>query len=474
MDVRHAFGKNAHQPAILIATQVVEAGIDITCDVIHTDLCPPPSFIQRAGRCARYEGEYGTIIWHEVEKSTPYQYAEGEMDLLRSYLKNTKQLTAKVEKDIVNLTQQSDEKIVEDFKKVNHSRVNEVRITRDYGEYSRMIRDINNVNVAIGFSIEKPYHYLSMSRGKFYGTYSDISSTPVKIEYDVKQRRKVRSTIENVHGADFILLSPEQVGYRSDYGLSMEELGGEEFFIDSSTKTKTEHEYNQPAEPYRLHIERLYDQRPVCQWIVDVMSTYLGNSKHAECLADFVVWAHDIGKLTIAWQKAHGVEEFKHQPVAHSGKDFPRIRKPPPHAWVSAWSVADFLWNQMLKNRPKLCRPIFWAIADHHGYSSDMKRDSMNPYRLGFLDHLDNMSQETPWKKWGWNSSILITQVDEQSLNSVYSNIQKEKLKPSDDTHVYYALSYILRKSDQLATRLVSSEVVYKTSPISDTTNRMI
>jgi CRISPR-associated endonuclease/helicase Cas3 len=47
---------------VLISTQVVEAGINITSQVMHTQLCPMNSLLQRAGRCARFRGEAGQVI----------------------------------------------------------------------------------------------------------------------------------------------------------------------------------------------------------------------------------------------------------------------------------------------------------------------------------------------------------------------------------------------------------------------------
>jgi CRISPR-associated endonuclease/helicase Cas3 len=52
---------------ILISTQVIEAGIDITCDVMHTMLCPMNALLQRAGRCARFAGQVGTVkVYQEM------------------------------------------------------------------------------------------------------------------------------------------------------------------------------------------------------------------------------------------------------------------------------------------------------------------------------------------------------------------------------------------------------------------------
>jgi CRISPR-associated endonuclease/helicase Cas3 len=49
-------------PLILIATQVIEVGVDATCDVLHTELAPAASLLQRAGRCARRENERGRVF----------------------------------------------------------------------------------------------------------------------------------------------------------------------------------------------------------------------------------------------------------------------------------------------------------------------------------------------------------------------------------------------------------------------------
>jgi CRISPR-associated endonuclease/helicase Cas3 len=47
----------ADQNRIIVATQVVEAGVDISADVLVTELAPWASLVQRFGRCARYGGE---------------------------------------------------------------------------------------------------------------------------------------------------------------------------------------------------------------------------------------------------------------------------------------------------------------------------------------------------------------------------------------------------------------------------------
>jgi len=53
--------------AIIVATQIVEAGLDITSDILMTECAPVDSLIQRVGRCARFNGENGVvnILYHE-------------------------------------------------------------------------------------------------------------------------------------------------------------------------------------------------------------------------------------------------------------------------------------------------------------------------------------------------------------------------------------------------------------------------
>jgi CRISPR-associated endonuclease/helicase Cas3 len=56
---------------IVISTQVVEAGVDISAKTLFTELAPWPSLVQRFGRCNR-EGECqegGNIIWIDVPQS---------------------------------------------------------------------------------------------------------------------------------------------------------------------------------------------------------------------------------------------------------------------------------------------------------------------------------------------------------------------------------------------------------------------
>lgn len=58
---------------ILVSTQVVEAGVDLSAGVLYTELAPWASLVQRFGRCARYPGESGKVFWLDLELGSEKQ-----------------------------------------------------------------------------------------------------------------------------------------------------------------------------------------------------------------------------------------------------------------------------------------------------------------------------------------------------------------------------------------------------------------
>jgi CRISPR-associated endonuclease/helicase Cas3 len=64
---------------IIVATQVVEAGVDISAACVVTDLAPWPSLVQRFGRCARYGGSGHVVVvdrGHDEKTAPPYSVEE--------------------------------------------------------------------------------------------------------------------------------------------------------------------------------------------------------------------------------------------------------------------------------------------------------------------------------------------------------------------------------------------------------------
>jgi CRISPR-associated endonuclease/helicase Cas3 len=64
---------------IIVATQVVEAGVDISATTLLTELAPWSSLVQRFGRCARYGGSGSVVVFdrgNDEKAAPPYSLAE--------------------------------------------------------------------------------------------------------------------------------------------------------------------------------------------------------------------------------------------------------------------------------------------------------------------------------------------------------------------------------------------------------------
>ena len=71
---------------IVVATQAVEAGVDVSARTLITELAPWPSLVQRFGRCNR-QGEYeeGHVWW--MDPDTPAPYEADDLESARHRLK---------------------------------------------------------------------------------------------------------------------------------------------------------------------------------------------------------------------------------------------------------------------------------------------------------------------------------------------------------------------------------------------------
>jgi CRISPR-associated endonuclease/helicase Cas3 len=94
--IRATFGREADRSQgslIVVATQAIEVGLDISAQVLHSELAPANALLQRAGRCARYAGERGDVYLYRYtqdengatldlgEATAPYHMGKGETPL---------------------------------------------------------------------------------------------------------------------------------------------------------------------------------------------------------------------------------------------------------------------------------------------------------------------------------------------------------------------------------------------------------
>lgn len=77
---------------VLVATQVVEAGLDASFDVLYTELAPATSLVQRAGRVARWKREEGLVVVSASHSMGPAPYREKELKASLELLKKAEKI----------------------------------------------------------------------------------------------------------------------------------------------------------------------------------------------------------------------------------------------------------------------------------------------------------------------------------------------------------------------------------------------
>jgi CRISPR-associated endonuclease/helicase Cas3 len=74
---------------LVVATQALEAGVDVTCSLMLSEIAPWPSLVQRFGRCNRYGecGEKGAeVVWIDLPDEAAAPYTVRDLDDARQRL----------------------------------------------------------------------------------------------------------------------------------------------------------------------------------------------------------------------------------------------------------------------------------------------------------------------------------------------------------------------------------------------------
>ncbi len=270
--------RNKKTNTILISTQVIEAGMDISCDIMHTEISPVNSFLQRAGRCARFEGETGEILVYNIlnpkelldqdlalkkndkkeiqrinNKYLPYDHSLclATFNTLKNYNTLDGNVPQKLIEEIIGGTEM---KVISSMSRGQKGGFNQDKIIESWesclkNHYRSTIRDIQSVDITIICDeltpeVERyPYGYqsLSMYKWSFVSWLKKIEDGegPIKTEEEqwlVKglEENMFVGEIENDEEVKFQLIKltnfrelPPQVyansrffGYSSDFGFN--------------------------------------------------------------------------------------------------------------------------------------------------------------------------------------------------------------------------------------------------------------
>lgn len=374
--VRYLFGKDRNKAGsvILIATQVIEVGLDITCEVMHTEVAPASAILQRAGRCARFEGEKSDVYIYQVplnQKGQPnYAPYLGEQATL---CEKTWEALASKEFDGVNMDfmaeqslvnqvhTEADSRMLSDLEQTRYSHRKDMEKAisqQEMGSARELIRHDDSATVIVHpnpSDIENPYDLegFSLFFGSLHGQFEkwreaglpngDISwllKCPQEKESGEGEERPTRYEWVTVGDRQelkrsFIhVVNPLLVKYNPDIGFCF--ARGESFQSPPQgikpTELDRQRRYSQ--EFYQEHIQRMLDfyQSRLSRGITysdarlgKRMGLAKGTLERAIRLA---IALHDVGKMdrrwqgwAHEWQKRIGVPVAEDDMLAHTYYD---------------------------------------------------------------------------------------------------------------------------------------------------------
>lgn len=420
----------ANENVILVATQVIEVGLDVTCETLHTEVAPASAVFQRAGRCARFKDESGTVIVYAApptESGNPNYHPYTELGSICENTFNAFQarkncvLDFHAEQEVINEVHgKSDEEMLDRLHSLpTHSRISECICGIRYEMAQELIR--KNDSITILFTQDDPEVILdpfqtegfSLYRGTLYGQWNLLHSQAQQLGLDWILKYPVEEeTPETASGnsravpryewqamtvADespkifpVLAIHPRLAAYDSSIGFRFEADGVSQFHsIATNPNLHTPFISRFSRETYTQHIQHLmaaYQQslRDELNYAAAHLETKLelppGTLDRAIRLS---IALHDVGKLTTAWQQwAHDWQACVEQPVdenymvAHTDYDGTnavhrekekQMKTPrPPHAVESVPVVAQILVETFGTNNRSLIAALLTAIARHH------------------------------------------------------------------------------------------------------------
>lgn len=412
---KETWSNGANPNVIVVATQVVEVGLNISAGVLHTELAPANALIQRFGRCARFAQQHGDVIVYPIPANDkgkvsyrPYDdtLCETTWDYLGQILPEASSSMsfgfAEEQKLIDAVHTAEDQRMLNEYadsETTLRRTIIETLAAHESGKRSQLIRDVDSISVLIHPEPERaittrPFTWaaFSLRPGTLQGAWEALQQRQAETDtpWVMKQlvaaseqaagneedsRRESVYTWDVVHhpsqinGALRIALHPKLATYDSDLGFRLLTNPGEdttEWVSAPIDDQKGKPDFSKREQrSYLEHISglmRAYDWsiRREVAWIAPRMQSALSLPDGAlDSAIRFAIAFHDLGKLCIGWQQwAHA---YQQQLVAQHGA---RFTVPPARQFLAK---TDMLarWQDEKAIRDKLTqkKPPSHAVA---------------------------------------------------------------------------------------------------------------
>ena len=335
--LQREFGSNKNEyeveSAILVATQVIEVGVDITSQKLHTELAPAASVIQRAGRCARYQHEDGDVYVYKLPvgdndcvQYAPYQEQRDICDRTWAAIQTQSHQVFDFgrELDIVNEAHgPSDTLALSQLRASRHylaQRVEETISAQERGAASELIRRVDSRMVIVHpdpKSTENPWMYegFGIFRGSLFGAYEDLDDLAFDLEEewmmmtadalpedaDSNRSRTVYrwrhlTSKDDMVGTLLLVINPALVSYSSATGFQLGVPGDPTW----QSPLRRKNRQRQSFPPYRR--ETLVEHVRRMTQVYDHSFDDRQKQKERRSLADEIDYAADNLERELNWQ----------------------------------------------------------------------------------------------------------------------------------------------------------------------------
>lgn len=365
---------------ILVATQVVEAGVDITCTTMVSELSNPAAMAQRFGRAGR-RGEPGTrCLMVEVEKSVPYTKEDIEKGRKFSSKLNGLSLTAvEVSSMASELTSDLPETNAASFSAVLFENMDARRLMTysGRGELAPFVREGTSETISVNLtnSLERPRR-ASVVR---------VPKTSKLLENNV--------LLEKWDNSGWIKIDDEKLDPTAQYRLPYDCQGYSNLYGWTENLTDKAHlpePTNFPSNwlSNRISNSSRYDQILVTDEIITLdrhlsdtkqvaeSITHTWTDENAKQIVIFAAQYHDIGKKSTQWQKyIHGrsdssrpiVDQVLAKSAGTSSIESSGEISGPRHEFLSALMLHARSDKYLEKLSQKDRAECIWAVLGHHG-----------------------------------------------------------------------------------------------------------
>lgn len=421
-DIRERFREGGSGNAILIATQTVEVGLDISADVLHSDVAPAASLFQRAGRCARFMGERGTVHVYDLPLSDrgtrrygPYLHdQEALVDATAAEIAehSGQRVGYGLEREIVDRVHSAaDARALAEVNERKRAEDIERAITGDEpGWVAKLIREVDAVSVLVhdnpaDLRMDRRPQMFSVDRNVFRSLLRDIDlgaePRPVLVPAfgdDERQWDDVAwepPTDRKAAGSQFIVcLHPSIASYQREIGLELKRSGTFRSVEMAGGHDASFVPYSYHREEYHDHVERAVARATSTAAKYSVARSRLAEQlglrdEDIEILVLLAVALHDVGKLSQGWQDAiwrwqcgaFGTRrsgflahsDFDGSVAWQRAKAGKALYRKPPHAAEGAYASLPVLKEAATRAgaESKAAVALSWALASaiarHHG-----------------------------------------------------------------------------------------------------------